>query len=118
MDHRLQPTLEAVESTRSRNWTWDSYRNRRGVPGVWILISYAGQFHRISIHNCPRRPEPEELTDVIKGIKQLDSDRTWFYENRRGLPGFSTTARSTVPFQGSASRAVMISRSHEFTARM
>jgi hypothetical protein len=116
LDHRLQPTLEAVESTRSRDWIWNHYRNRRGVPGIWILISYAGQFHRISIPNYTQRPEPDELTEVIRGIGRLDSDRTWYYETRRGLPGFSTTAWSTVPFQGSASRAVMISRSHEFTA--
>lgn len=117
MDHRLLPTLEAVEATRSRNWTCSSYRNRHGVRGVRILIPYAGQFHRISIHNCPQRPEPEELSEVIKGIEQLDSDHTWYYESRRGLPGFSTTIWSNVPFQGSASRAVMISRSHEYTAR-
>ena len=116
MDHRLQPTIEALESTKSRDWTWSFYQNRRGVTGVWILISYAGQFHKISVHNCQQRPEPAELAEAIRGIKQLDRDQTWIYENRRGLPGFSTTVCSTVPLQGSTSHAFIISRSHEFPA--
>jgi len=113
VDHRLQQTIEALESTRSRDWTWSFYQNRRGVTGVWILISYAGQFHKISVHNCQQRPEPDELAEAIRGIKQLDRDQTWIYENRRGQPGFSTTAWSTVPLQDSTSHAFMISRSHE-----
>lgn len=116
MDDRLQPTIEALESTKSRGWIWGFYQNRRGVTGVWILLSYAGQFQKICVHNCRQRPEPDELAEAIKGIKQLDEDHTWIYENRRGLPGFSTTARSTVPLQGSTSHAFMISRSHEFLA--
>ena len=116
MDHRLQPTIEALESTKSEDWTWSFYQNRRCVTGVWLLISYAGQFHKISVHNCQQRPEPDELAEAIKGIKQLDSDRTWIYENRLSLPGFSTTVWSTVPLQGSTSHAFMISRSHEFSA--
>jgi hypothetical protein len=117
MDHRLLPTLEALESTKSRDWTWDFYQNRCGVQGVWIQFSFAGQFHKISIHNCRQLPERDELVEVIRGLDRLDHDRTWFYQTRRGIPGFSTTARSNMPFQGSASRAVIISRSHEFTAR-
>jgi hypothetical protein len=113
MDHRLQPTIEALESTRGGDWTWSFYQNRRGVTGVWIQISHAGQFHKISVHDCRQRPEPGELTEAIRGIKKLDKDRTWIYENRRGLPGFSTTIWTAVPSQGSTSHAFMISRSHE-----
>jgi hypothetical protein len=117
MDHRLEPTLEAVESTRSRNWTCGFYENRHGVRGVWIRISFAGQLHKISIHNCPQVPAPDELVEVINGVKRLDSDRTWVYETRSGISGFSTTAWSNVPLQGATWHAVMISRSHEFTPR-
>jgi hypothetical protein len=115
MDDRLVPTLEAVESTRSRDWIWGFYPNRRGVRGVWIRISFAGQLHKISIHNCPQVPAPDELVEVISGVKRLDSDHTWVYETRSGIPGFSTTAWSNAPLQGSTGHAVMISRSHEFT---
>lgn len=116
MDHRLQLTVEALESTNARDWTWGFYQNRRGVIGVWILIWHACQFHKISVHNCQQRPEPDELAEAIRGVKQLDRDRTWIYENRRGLPGFSATIWSTVPLLGSTSHAFMISRSHELPA--
>jgi hypothetical protein len=117
MDHRLLPTLEALESTESRNWITGFYKNRRGIQGVWIRLQYGGQSHCISISNCPRLPAPDELVEAIGGVKRLDPDRTWVYETRNGIHGFSTTAWSHAPFQGSSSRAIMIRRSHEFTLR-
>lgn len=114
MDQRLQPTLEAVESTRSRDWEWGCYQNDYGVPGIWTRIQSAGQSHKISIHDCLRRPEPDALSEAIRGIKQLDSDHTWIYLTRGGVPGFSTTAWSTLPSQDSKRHAFMISRSHDF----
>lgn len=116
MDHRLEATIEALETTRSKEWTWSFYKNSRGVQGVSIQISSGGQFHKISVHNCQQRPEPDELIEVIRGINFLSSDCTWVYENRNGIPGFSTTAWSTVPLQGSTFHALMISRSNEFRA--
>ena len=111
------PTLEALESTRRKNWTSGFYENRHGVRGV----SGSGFRSPDSFTKFPfttaQVPEPNELVEVISGVERLDPDRTWIYKTRRGIPGFLTTAWSNVPFQGSASRAVMISRSHEFTQR-
>ena len=107
MDHRRLPTLEALQSTRRGNWIWGFYRNRHGVQGVWILIPFAGQFHKISFPNCRQLPEQDELIEMIRKIKMLDSDRTWVNETQSRIPGFSTTAWSNAPFQGSTSHAIM-----------
>ena len=114
MDYRLQPTLEAVESTKYADWKWSCYTNRHGVPGMYIRLQYEGQHHIISVHNCPQPPDQEKLAEVIRGISHLDPNRTWLYENRTGCPGFSTTAWSQVSLHGSIHHALMISRSHEF----
>jgi hypothetical protein len=114
MDYRLQPTIEAVESTKTRDWKWGSYRNQLQVPGISIQIQSGGQSHTISIHDCTQRPEQDELIEAIRGIKRLDSNHTWIYETRRGVPGFSTTAWSTLSSQGSKRHAFMIHRSHDF----
>lgn len=117
MDARLLPTLEALESTRCKTWISGIYENRRGVRGVWVRIPYGGQVHKLSVHSCPEIPGQDELVEMIRGVNRLDPDRTWVYETRRGIPGFSTTAWSNTPLQGSTRHAVMISRSHEFTPR-
>ncbi|MGA3132609.1 MAG: hypothetical protein ABSD59_17535 [Terracidiphilus sp.] len=55
---------------------------------------------------------------MIKGIKQLHSDHTWFYENRMGLPGVFNYGQEHRSVSRLGVARVMISRSHEFTARM
>jgi hypothetical protein len=113
MQEALLATKRALESIQRQDWIAESYCNRRGLRGVLVRFFYAGQHHKISIHNCENLPEPAELAEVIAGIRHLNERKSGIYVNGRYVQGFYATARSPRLLDGSQDHWYMICRSHE-----
>jgi hypothetical protein len=116
MNENLIATVNALASPRlERMSTWDPfpYVNRRGVWGRCVRFWNAYQHHMISVHNCSRAFTPSELAYLIEGIESIDGLRLGIYANRKDVPGFYATARSTRALDGLFDHWFMIARSPE-----
>src|ERR1022692_1368062 len=56
MHNSLKATKDALESIQPVDWISAVYHNRNGIKCVITQFRYAGQHHRIGIHNCRSLP--------------------------------------------------------------
>jgi hypothetical protein len=113
MNANLIATTEALKLIAREKWHQDSYRNRRGVWGIWAHFWQAGIHHMISIHSCSRLLPPREIAGLIEGIEVIDESHWGVYLNGKDIPGFYASARSHHLLEGSTDHWYMISRSPE-----
>lgn len=105
--------LELAKLSRPDAWQTMPYKNRHGIWGTFVRFWNGGLYHMISVHNCSSLLTPSKLAYLIKGIESIDEFRFGIYANRKDVPGFYATAKSTHMLDGSVDHWFMIARSPE-----
>jgi hypothetical protein len=112
-NENLLATIEAVKNSNYLRWKRTPYQNRQDVWGWHFSFWYAYSYHLISIHNCPTWPSQRSIADAIEGIEAILETKWGVYANKKIVPGFYATARSTRPIDGCIDHWFMIGRSAE-----